>query len=110
MAFDEITGDVTVTVVYTKIPYAFGDVNGDGQINSLDAAQVLKYDAEMIELDEYALAAADVNGDGAVNSLDAAQILKYDAEMIEKFPVEETVEEPSEEVSGETSEENGEEA
>lgn len=62
-----------------------GDANGDGLINSLDAATVLKYDAFIITLDSTALAAADVNKDGTVNSLDAAMILKYDASIITEF-------------------------
>lgn len=56
-----------------------GDVNGDGKSNSLDAAQVLKYDAGMISLSEKQKERADVNGDGEVNSLDAAKILREDA-------------------------------
>ncbi|MBQ3195557.1 MAG: leucine-rich repeat protein [Clostridia bacterium] len=64
----------------------YGDVNGDGNINSLDAAQVLKHDAQLIILDGDGIVAADVNADGEVNSLDAAQILKYDAQLIESFP------------------------
>ncbi|MBE6677406.1 MAG: hypothetical protein E7597_01245 [Ruminococcaceae bacterium] len=71
---------------------AYGDVNGDGQINSLDAAQTLKHDAKLITLDDAALTAADVNGDGEVNSLDAAQVLKFDAKLINIFPVEEAAE------------------
>ncbi|MBQ4647790.1 MAG: dockerin type I repeat-containing protein [Clostridia bacterium] len=66
----------------------FGDVNGDGNANSLDAAQVLKHDARMISLGAGVLSAADVNGDDAVDSLDAAQILKFDAMLIDRFPVE----------------------
>lgn len=62
-----------------------GDTNGDGDINSLDAAQVLKHDAVLISLENAALQRADVNGDGSANSLDAAQILKYDAGMIIGF-------------------------
>ncbi len=62
-----------------------GDVNADGTVNSLDGAQVLKHDAELITLEGEGLAAADVNGDGTVNSLDAAQILKYDAQLITEF-------------------------
>jgi len=68
----------TVTVTY-------GDVNGDGDINSLDAAQTLKYDAKLITLEGDALVCADVNGDGTANSLDAAQVLKYDAKLIDGF-------------------------
>lgn len=56
-----------------------GDVNGDGKSNSLDAAQVLKYDANLIDLSDEQKARADVNGDGEVNSLDAAKILREDA-------------------------------
>jgi len=63
----------------------YGDVNGDGVINSLDAAQLLKHDAKLITLEADGLTAADVNGDGVVNSLDAAQILKYDAKLISEF-------------------------
>ncbi|MBE6678180.1 MAG: hypothetical protein E7597_05240 [Ruminococcaceae bacterium] len=63
----------------------YGDINGDGDINSLDAAQVLKHDAQLITLETEAIIAADVNGDGTVNSLDAAQILKYDAKLITEF-------------------------
>jgi len=62
-----------------------GDANADGTVNSLDGAQVLKHDAELIALDREGLAVADVNGDGTVNSLDAAQILKYDAKLITEF-------------------------
>ncbi len=62
-----------------KLKEALGDINGDGEANSLDAAQILKHDAGLAKLTEEQLAVADVNGDGAVNSLDAAQILKHDA-------------------------------
>ncbi len=67
--------------------YLYGDVNFDGLVNSLDAAQVLKHDAQLISFEELALAVGDVNGDGTVNSLDAAQILKYDAKLIPVFSV-----------------------
>ncbi len=70
------------------VEVVYGDVNGDDKINSLDAAQILKHDALMIQLSDEALLAGDVNGDGKVNSLDAAQILKYDALIIDKFPAE----------------------
>ncbi len=78
---DDTSDDVVVDVVY-------GDVNGDGTIDSLDAAQVLKYDALLVELNSDALVAADVNGDEFVDSLDAAQVLKYDALLIDSFTVE----------------------
>ncbi len=58
-----------------------GDANGDGEIDNLDAAAVLKYDAG--EIDE--ISNCDVNNDGEIDNLDAALILKYDAGIIDKF-------------------------
>lgn len=53
-----------------------GDVNGDGNVNSIDAALILKYSAGSINFTEAQLSAGDYNGDGNVNSIDAAMILK----------------------------------
>lgn len=55
-----------------------GDVNGDGETDSLDAAFILKYDVGLAIAGVSALVAADINGDGAADSLDAAQVLRYD--------------------------------
>ena len=65
-----------------------GDIDGDGEANSLDATMALKYDAGLIDLDDTALALGDVDGDGEVGSLDATFIFKYDAGLIDEFPVE----------------------
>lgn len=59
-----------------------GDVNGDGKVNSLDAAVILRYEVGLTELDEWELAMADVNGDGLTDTLDAAAILKFDAGLL----------------------------
>lgn len=56
-----------------------GDVNNDGAVDNLDAAQILRYDAGLIDFDETQLKAADYNGDGYVDNLDAVKILKEDA-------------------------------
>ena len=72
----------SVSIEASAADVLYGDVNGNGSVDSLDAAQVLKYDAMMITLDSNALTRGDVSGDGTVNSLDAAQILKFDAGMI----------------------------
>ncbi len=53
-----------------------GDVNGDGSVNAMDAAEILKYCANLAALTDEALKAADFNGDKTVNALDAAAILK----------------------------------
>jgi hypothetical protein len=50
-----------------------GDVNGDGEVNALDAAKILQAVLKNEELDK---AVADYNQDGAVNALDAAKILQ----------------------------------
>ncbi|MBQ4102044.1 MAG: hypothetical protein IJC85_04060, partial [Oscillospiraceae bacterium] len=65
---------------------AFGDANGDGIVDSLDAALILRYDA-LIEDDLKPLyyILADTNGDGMVDSIDAAQILKLDALLLTAF-------------------------
>lgn len=53
-----------------------GDINGDGEVNSIDAALILKYGVGAQSATVAQAAAADYNGDGAVNSIDAAMILK----------------------------------
>ena len=65
-----------------KPTYTLGDVTGDGKVNALDAAFVLRYDAGLIGPDKLDLSVADVTGDGKVNALDAAFILRYDAGLI----------------------------
>ncbi|MBQ3194944.1 MAG: S8 family serine peptidase [Clostridia bacterium] len=55
-----------------------GDVNSDGTADNLDAAYVLRYDAEIITFTAKQLEVGDTNGDGTVDSLDAAAILRYD--------------------------------
>ena len=65
--------------------YTLGDVNLDDKINTLDAVYVLKYSADMTELDEKQRLAADTNYDGTVNTADAVLILKYAAGMISSF-------------------------
>ena len=62
-----------------------GDVDGNGAVDSADSAEVLKYAAEVQELDEVQNKAADVNRDGVADSSDAASILQYASEMITAF-------------------------
>lgn len=61
------------------------DPNQDGDIDSLDASLILKYDAGIIDLNPLQFMLCDANGDGEVDSLDAAAILKYDAGIIRSF-------------------------
>jgi len=73
----------------------YGDLNGDTVVNNLDAAQVLKYDAAIIELTKDLLTLGDVNLDNNVNNLDAGMILRYDAGIIDSFPTYELSEDTS---------------
>lgn len=62
-----------------------GDVNQDNKVDSQDAAEVLKYNAELGELTEEQLKVADVNADEKADSSDAGMILQYAAEKITEF-------------------------
>ena len=53
-----------------------GDINGDGEIKSNDALEVLKQSAKIVENKGIILKAMDTNKDGIVNSADALLILK----------------------------------
>ncbi len=68
--------------------YAFGDINRNGGINSIDAVLTLNYASGLIELDEEQQKLADVNGDGKINSTDAVLILNKASGNILRFPVE----------------------
>lgn len=54
----------------------FGDVNGDGKVNAVDARFVLQASSGARTLTAEQSANADVNGDGKVNAVDARWILQ----------------------------------
>jgi uncharacterized repeat protein (TIGR02543 family) len=81
-----ITGDngifftipLSFTVNAVPINVLYGDLNGDGVVNSADLILMLRYFAQSgITID---LAAADVNGDGVVDSADLILFLRYFAQ------------------------------
>ena len=72
----------------TKPDVTYGDVNGDGIINSTDAAIVYRSVTGRYTLTDSQKLSADVNGDGAVNSTDAALIYRYTNGKMSKFPAE----------------------
>ncbi len=53
-----------------------GDVNGDGKVNSIDAASIRKHILGLGSINITAHPGADTNGDNKINSIDAAYVRK----------------------------------
>lgn len=66
----------------------YGDVNGDGMIDSRDVALIREHIVGSTMLSNTQRQGADVNGDGQVNVKDAAMIQQYVEGIIGRFPVE----------------------
>ena len=66
----EMTSDEYPVVIY-------GDVNGDGIINSQDLRHTQRHILGVKEIESYPLTAADTNGDGIVNSQDLRRSQRY---------------------------------
>ena len=71
----------------------YGDVNGDGQVTSVDSNLILQFTSGLIKFTPAQIEAADVNGSpnvlssaGNVNSIDSTLILQYVAGLISTFP------------------------
>lgn len=67
---------------FAPASYVLGDVNGDGEVESVDALRVLRGVAKQIILTSSEELAADANRDGEVESVDALRILRYVAKQI----------------------------
>ena len=63
--------------------YPYGDVTGDGKVNSADGRQVLRFAARLDSPDELQQALADLDGNGKVNSADARAVLQAAAKLVE---------------------------
>ena len=79
-----VTQDPTEIEVVTN----YGDVNGDGNVDTADAVLVLQRAAGLIGDGDLDMQAADVNADENVDTADAVLILQKAAKLIEKFPAE----------------------
>ncbi|WP_459076766.1 glycoside hydrolase family 9 protein [Herbivorax alkaliphila] len=66
----------------------YGDLNGDGLIDSTDITLMGRYILEIVDEFDVPLEAADLNGDGVVDSSDHIILRRYLLEMISEFPVE----------------------
>ena len=65
--------------------HIIGDINDDGVVDVLDAAQVQKYAADKTDFSSLEKSIADVNDDGNVDVLDAAEIQKYSSDKLPGF-------------------------
>lgn len=66
----------------------YGDVDGSGSVNILDASVIVDHCLEIETLTGDRFTAADVDGSSSVNILDASLIVDYILEQITSFPVE----------------------
>ena len=65
----------------------YGDANGDGIVNSIDATMVTRHALQVLTLSDAAQSCCDVNLDGAINSIDATIITRYSLKVISSLPV-----------------------
>ncbi len=71
----------------------FGDVTGNGEVTSLDAARILEFIVGKVVLPDtqccsnFTKTVADVTGDGTISSYDAALIFQYSVGMFTNFPI-----------------------
>ena len=79
-------GGIILTVEEPQIVY--GDVNGDGKVNSTDAALTYAVHNGKRSFTQAQQQAADVNGDGKINSTDAALIYAVHNGKRQTFPIE----------------------
>lgn len=77
------------TYVIHANQFVYGDVNGDGYVDSSDCALVKRHILSIRDSFsyQYGEVAADVNGDGSVDSSDYALLVKYILKIISEFPV-----------------------
>jgi len=75
----------TTTVTPTQNPSNKGDINNDGEVNSLDFAALRMHLLGMNKLSTQQLTNADVNGDNQVNSLDFGLLRRYLLGFIKSF-------------------------
>ena len=78
----------TLTTTFGKPDFIYGDVTGDGEVRTADAALTYAYVNGAYEFTEEQKKAADVTGDGDVRTIDAALIYAYVNGILEEFPAE----------------------
>ncbi|MDQ2087217.1 glycoside hydrolase family 9 protein [Herbivorax sp. ANBcel31] len=68
--------------------FIYGDLNGDGIVDSTDAVLLSRYILEISDQLSVPIEVADLNGDGEINSTDQMLLSRYLLEIIGEFPVE----------------------
>ena len=76
-------GQGRITIVPYEQSSTAGDVNGDDEVNMVDALMVMRHAMGLDEIAEPNLPYADVNGDGVVDMADALLIARYAMGLIE---------------------------
>ncbi|MCF7802717.1 MAG: T9SS type A sorting domain-containing protein [Candidatus Marinimicrobia bacterium] len=76
--------------VWINAPFAYGDVDGNGQIQAYDASLILQHLAEMITLTGEDSVAADLTLDQSISSLDASLLMQYGVGLIDSLPYDTT--------------------
>lgn len=72
----------------TPAGITYGDVNGDGKINSTDLSNLKRYVLGMTTLND--TSAGDLNGDGSINSADISLLKRYILGIITSLPINRT--------------------
>lgn len=89
IAVQTISGSCSNVFADNGSSFIYGDVNGDGEINSIDLVYLRKY--ILGSIDEFpikdGIKAADLDGNGVFNSIDYALLRQYILGVIEDFPV-----------------------
>lgn len=75
--------DASGAVVDTYTLIVFGDLNGDGNVDSTDSATIMQSVARIAELTEIQTFAGDLNADGNCDSTDSASIMQKVARVAE---------------------------
>ncbi len=74
---------------YIASTFLYGDVNGNGEVTSYDAALTARYAVGLETFTDEQKQKADVSGNGEVSAYDAALIAQRAVGLIEGFPIEE---------------------
>lgn len=85
---------ISIVILLSSIPvvfgatYSYGDIDGNGKIDIIDATSVQRFIAKIISMDIDSVESADVDGDGKVSVMDCTSIQQYVAKVIKVFPCE----------------------